>query len=361
MFGFGEGVDEYNLPETLFKLPAFQKHTSGVVTMLEAALVMMIGNDMDSLATALGDLGYKHIVYGVQPAHYLIVESALMRALGLGLKDQWTTSIKKDWAAVFKFIARAMMLGAENRVSIVKATRRDAEQKKVATLRLKAIAPSKGTKVLTRSSRSGTTRFEGDETNRQNHNRSNSEPPKRPQRGGPTRAEAFLGEYHDEGKGKMDEQDQLSSETSSTRSMISGGNEYWFWGDSSVEPPRMPQRAVSGEANYCDSPKMSNSRSFQSPSARKREPVMIRNQSFNDMPLTPSKRCPDDPRMMTNPSFLSPQLLQSPSFLSPKMPQRAPAFIGNEYFNDAMSSLESVDRVPRTPRRRRSPTRLRAT
>eukprot|EP00980_Cylindrotheca_fusiformis_P026937 scaffold18138_cov128-Cylindrotheca_fusiformis.AAC.3 len=278
MFGFGEGVDERNIPETLFKLPAFKRHTVGVISRLESALAMMVGNDMESLADTLSDLGSNHIVYGVRPAHYLVVEAALVRTLQLGLKDQWTTSIKKDWAAVFKFMSRAMMSGAENRVEIVKSTRRNTEHKKVATLRLKAITHSKRTGVLTRQSRSSvTSRFDGDKLRLPG--RCSSEPPRRPFRG-------LLYELYD-AKDDLDDigsaSDFSSKGANTTRSMMSGDSGYWFWGDSSLEPPKMPQRtplstqdAVNGAQRQCPAipgqisfSTMNDSYSFQSVGARR--------------------------------------------------------------------------------------------
>jgi hemoglobin-like flavoprotein len=272
MFGFGEGVDERNLPETLFKLSAFQNHTSRVVAMLETALVMMIGNDMDSLAKALSDLGCKHIVYGVQPAHYLVVESALIRTLQLKLKDQWTVSMKKDWAAVFKFIARAMMLGAENRVEIVKATRRNAEHQKVATLRLKAISASKRTKALTRNSRSGRSRFEGEKKSKLR--RYSSDPPKRPVRGSASRGMVCLAELYDEGGHELGAGDLMHSETRTNSSMMGRESHDWYWGDSSIEPPKIPQRS----------------------------PLIIRNESFDSVSSVDSKdKVPRIPRRTLSP------------------------------------------------------------
>jgi hypothetical protein len=325
MFGFGEGVDERNLPETLFKLSAFQTHTSGVVAMLESALVMMIGNDMDSLAKALSDLGCKHVVYGVQPAHYLIVESALIRTLHLGLKDQWTVSIKKDWAAVFKFIARAMMLGAMNRVEIVKATRRNAEQQKVATLRLKTILPSKRTNALTRSNCWGKSRFEGEQKSKLS--RHNSEPPKR---GAASRLRVFLGEIYDEGGNEQDSGDLMNSETRTTSIMMSGESHDWYCGNSSIEPPKMPQRA----------------------------PLIIRNESFDSVSSFGSvDEIPRTPRRAHSPRPSSRNLAWyrgNSSIEPPKMPQRPPFVIRNESF-DSVSSFGSVDQIPRTPRRALSP------
>eukprot|EP00980_Cylindrotheca_fusiformis_P012344 scaffold3031_cov102-Cylindrotheca_fusiformis.AAC.4 len=271
MFGFGEGVDERNVPESLFKLPAFKRHTVGVVSRLEAAMSMMAGNNMQALAGSLSDLGSRHVVYGVQPNHYLIVESALVRSLQHVMKDQWTLSIKKDWAAVFKFIARAMMLGAENRVEIVKATRRDAEHRKVATLRIKAIPRSKRTEALTRQSRCpATTLFNGD--NLRLSDSCNSIPPTTTSRG-------LLDELYDEKDwdditfSDISLSDLSSSGTNTIGSMMSG--------DSSIEPPKMAERKppiVSAESasdgSHRQSPSipdqfmfspLSDKHSFQSP------------------------------------------------------------------------------------------------
>jgi hypothetical protein len=319
MFGFGKGVDQKILPETLFKLSAFQIHTSGVVAMLESALVMMIGNDMDSLAKALSDLGSNHIVYGVQPAHYLIVESALIRTLQLGLKDQWTVSIKKDWAAVFKFIARAMMLGAENCVEIVKATRRNAEQQKVATLRLKAISPSNRTKTLTCGSRSGNSRnsrFEGEQ--RSKLSRRNSDPPKLPVRGAASRLRVFLGDIYDEGRDESDSDDSMSSENRTTGNTMTGESHDWYWGNSSTEPPKMPQRALLNE-------------SFDSVSSFG---------SVDQIPLAPRRALSPRPSIRSLDWYLGKSSIE-PS----KMPQRPPLIISNKSFS-SVSSFGSVDQIP---------------
>jgi len=169
LYHFGEGIDERNLPETLFKSPLFVRHTSLVVETLETALVMMQGKDMEKLAATLEGLGERHVRYGVKAAHYIVVETALLRTLEIGLGDKWSFAIKKDWAAVFKFVARAMMIGAGRSIEIVKTKRRNDEQAKVATLRLKAMAGSRRTTLLSRS------RFGGDERS----SRNSVDPPRR--------------------------------------------------------------------------------------------------------------------------------------------------------------------------------------
>ena len=87
---------------------------------LELVMGMMLGQDMDGLAEALYTLGGRHVQFGVTPAHYNIVETALLRTLGGALGDQWTDEVRKGWAAVFKFISKAMMSGAGTEPEIVK-------------------------------------------------------------------------------------------------------------------------------------------------------------------------------------------------------------------------------------------------
>jgi len=288
MFGFGQGVDCYHLPETLFKLPAFQSHTNGVVTMLEAALTLMLGKDMVSLADALSTLGSKHVTYGIQPPHYIIVETALVRTLELGLGDKFTVSLRKDWEAVFRFISRTMMMGADDRVEIVKLQRRTAERKKLTTLRLNTISQGKRSKALTRRSRTGCSRFEVGE---QYPRRRYSDPPQQPTRVGvveePLRGHRSLSDL-------LDYDDDLATEdrtiysAAETRTMtltehdeLEFADSYWAWGnDSNVEPPKMPQRSsrmgVKKSASSLSSPKKPRRLPAETP-------VLVRHGSFDSV------------------------------------------------------------------------------
>ncbi|KAL3903542.1 MAG: hypothetical protein SGILL_010407 [Bacillariaceae sp.] len=122
MYQFGEGVDATvdSVPEAVFALPTFQFHAQRVVKTLEIALVMLLGENMSDLALTLQQLGARHIEYGVLPQHYRIVETALLRTLEIGLADRWTQDLRKGWAAVFKFLAKAMMSGCEHELAIIK-------------------------------------------------------------------------------------------------------------------------------------------------------------------------------------------------------------------------------------------------
>ena len=124
MYGFGAGIEEEHDIETVFQLESFQAHASSVVGMLEAALKLMVGNDLETLSETLEELGARHVGYGVLPAHYAILETALLRTLEQGLGDL-TSEVRKSWAAVLKFVAKAMMSGADAEIEISKEAQKE--------------------------------------------------------------------------------------------------------------------------------------------------------------------------------------------------------------------------------------------
>jgi hypothetical protein len=115
-------MDEDDIPENLFSSPCFISHAKSVVSMLETALNLMVDNKLEDLSEALAGLGARHVKYGVQPAHYVVVEAALLRTLEIGLQDKFTASLRRHWAAVFKFVAKAMMMGAQNSLVIKRSS-----------------------------------------------------------------------------------------------------------------------------------------------------------------------------------------------------------------------------------------------
>ncbi|CAB9515011.1 symbiotic hemoglobin 2 [Seminavis robusta] len=182
-FGGDKEISQDNkVPSSVFASPAFLAHAKGVVAMLECVITMMLGQDMERLATSLHALGSRHVDYGVHPAHYSVVETALLRTLAGALGDQWTEDVKRGWAAVFKFISKAMMSGAGAELQIIKDRRRMLERNKSATLRLKVIGNSNG---ISRLSRSGVSTVRSRHSQPKTRNTSpSSDPPRMPSRGG---------------------------------------------------------------------------------------------------------------------------------------------------------------------------------
>ena len=155
LFSFGEMVTGQKIgpfttmiPEELYELPQFRLHAMGVVTTLGTVIMMMTGDGaVSDLAEELSTLGRRHVSYGVHPVHYQILETALLRSLRdlLG-EDGWTHTVRKGWAAVFKFIGQAMQTGAGSQVEILKHRRKSVEDIRRSTnadiLRLRVRSPS---------------------------------------------------------------------------------------------------------------------------------------------------------------------------------------------------------------------------
>lgn len=138
MYSFGEDFVQGHctVPTEIFALHSFKVHAQAVVQMLESVVGMMNSDDVSSLGNLLVSLGARHIAYGVHPAHYSVVETALLRTLRKGLGDNWTEDVRKGWAAVFKFIAKGMQAGAGAEIEVMKGTRRELERQKSATIQL---------------------------------------------------------------------------------------------------------------------------------------------------------------------------------------------------------------------------------
>ena len=82
------------------------------VKMLDVVL-QMLGPDLVPLATALQELGAKHLDYGVSPADYEIVGNALFFTLEKYLGNKWNSKMEKSWRTVYTFISQAMVSGTE--------------------------------------------------------------------------------------------------------------------------------------------------------------------------------------------------------------------------------------------------------
>lgn len=145
--------------------------------MLEMVVHKMAGGDVSNLGDALETLGARHVSYGVLPAHYGVLETALLRTLQGGLKEMWTTEVRRSWAAVIKFISKGMQAGAAQEVQVTTVQRREYESpQKSATLRLSFIDRSEGSCTACCS------RFHTGCT-RDRSNDSRNQPPRMPTRG----------------------------------------------------------------------------------------------------------------------------------------------------------------------------------
>ena len=81
-------------------------------------LMAMIGtvvaslDDLAPLLGTVGDLGRRHVGYGVTDAHYDTVGSALLWTLGQGLGERFTPPVEAAWIEAYTTLSSAMKQAA---------------------------------------------------------------------------------------------------------------------------------------------------------------------------------------------------------------------------------------------------------
>ena len=89
-------------------------HMEKQAKQLFKSLVLVVDNlhRPDVLATALKDLGSRHLRYGVLPDHYPMVGSTLLKALSICLQSAWTSATEQAWSEAYTVITDFMLSGA---------------------------------------------------------------------------------------------------------------------------------------------------------------------------------------------------------------------------------------------------------
>lgn len=85
-----------------------------LMDMITAAVRML--DKLDQLVPIVQKLGIRHADYGVEESHYDTVGGALLKTLGMGLGDAFTTEVEEAWTVAYGILATTM-IGAANTVS----------------------------------------------------------------------------------------------------------------------------------------------------------------------------------------------------------------------------------------------------
>jgi len=81
-------------------------------------LTSMIGTvvanlrNLSTIVPAIEDLGRRHVGYGVKPAHYETVGSALLWTLEKGLGDAFTAETREAWTRAYVILSEVMQSAA---------------------------------------------------------------------------------------------------------------------------------------------------------------------------------------------------------------------------------------------------------
>ncbi|KQV43964.1 MULTISPECIES: globin family protein [unclassified Rhizobium] len=81
---------------------------------LMAALALAVHSlrKLDALVPVLEGLAVKHVGYGVEPAHYDTVGTALIETLSLSFGERFTAEVRAAWTETYQLVAGVMMRAA---------------------------------------------------------------------------------------------------------------------------------------------------------------------------------------------------------------------------------------------------------
>jgi hemoglobin-like flavoprotein len=94
--------------------PMFRRDRSAQAKMLAGAIAAVLDHLEDApwLETTLGQLGAKHVEYGVTNVMYDMVGDALLATLAEIAAEAWTVEVAEQWLLAFSAIATMMKAGA---------------------------------------------------------------------------------------------------------------------------------------------------------------------------------------------------------------------------------------------------------
>lgn len=83
--------------------------------------VVSSADNLQTIVPTLHHLGVRHAQYGVTPAHYDTVATALLRTLEQGLGDAFTPEVRAAWTVAYALIAGVMQEGAADAAAMAAA------------------------------------------------------------------------------------------------------------------------------------------------------------------------------------------------------------------------------------------------
>ena len=87
-------------------------------TLMKMIAVAVGGLDrLETIVPAVQSLGVRHAGYGVTPAHYQTVATALLWTLDQGLGDDFTPEVESAWVAAYTLLATTMQEAANNKAA----------------------------------------------------------------------------------------------------------------------------------------------------------------------------------------------------------------------------------------------------
>jgi hemoglobin-like flavoprotein len=86
-----------------------------LVDMLTAIVVRL--DDLGTISDEIAAMARRHVDYGVKPAHYKIVGTALLWTLEKGMGSDWNKEVKEAWTVCYTILADTMIKAASEQTA----------------------------------------------------------------------------------------------------------------------------------------------------------------------------------------------------------------------------------------------------
>ena len=88
-----------------------EKLWNTIVKVVESA------DDLESIQAELRALGARHVEYGAEPAHYILVTDVLIHTISTLMNDKWSEDTKTAWKTALEAVCKTMLEGAAQRAA----------------------------------------------------------------------------------------------------------------------------------------------------------------------------------------------------------------------------------------------------
>ncbi|SEV93878.1 Hemoglobin-like flavoprotein [Cognatiyoonia koreensis] len=88
-----------------------EKLWNTIVKVVESA------RDLTEIEADLHALGARHVHYGAEPGHYVVVTDVLIQTISSMMEDKWTDETQAAWKTALEAVCATMLEGAAQRVA----------------------------------------------------------------------------------------------------------------------------------------------------------------------------------------------------------------------------------------------------
>lgn len=75
-------------------------------------MVVKSANDLTEIESELRALGARHVSYGAEPAHYVVVTEVLIQTISTLMNGKWTEEAQQTWQTALGEVCALMLEGA---------------------------------------------------------------------------------------------------------------------------------------------------------------------------------------------------------------------------------------------------------